>query len=424
MTCIGWSEKKNTPMRGLWGIGRLVGLAYCQNLAFVTKADGEGVVSRIDWDGRKFRDILSSSDDNMDLASAIQHIVAIKTEKVIPALPGFFEVQMKGIVRHGNDALFNETLVNEYIGQVAPVPFHPDAPFREEIINFLSGYVDVSGYDIFLGESCEPIYRPHRQAFPVSANQKDQFSNLDCIRVAKGNAKPTAIGWVLHHSYYGALKSSPSIRGFRARSGNMQIGNERILSRIFPEERFNNWAVGELHLIDPKIYPNGQRSDFEDTPAFRDVINQLVPLVGRTVANKCRANSSTRNKRKLIEKRLKKMSESLEVLGENLLSKEKRDSVLSDLETELTQIRSNTADFFPKDYNEASDNTDNLSRLISKLKRARRKPPFAHLPKTQQKLVRNIIDLIYDESDEPKAARDLITRIANSVAQDSKKNKH
>ena len=72
-----------------------------------------------------------------------------------------------------------------------------------------------------------------------------------------------AVGFLLHHSYLGAIHRNTKLSGLRARVGNIQIGSNLIFLDLFPETRFNAWTVGELHVLSDKLIPNGRRDDFE-----------------------------------------------------------------------------------------------------------------------------------------------------------------
>lgn len=416
MKTFGWSEKMGMQLRGLWGIGRLSGLAYCKRLVFRTKAQGEDIISRMEWDGQRFREILCSSDQEMDLSEAVKRITITSAESVDIEQPSFFEVQINQVVRHGNDALLNEKIVSDYLAQIAPVPFHSDAPFRKQIQEFLTPHIDVSGYRICLNKISEPICKPHRKELIYSTNYEDHFSDVECFEIKNRKNESAAVGWILHHSYLGALKNSPTLRGIRMRSGNMQIGNERTLSNIFPEERFNSWSVGELHILDPLLRPNGQRSGLEDTPAFRDIKNKLVPIVGQTIAKKCRANSSARNKARAMLDRLKTVEMNLDILESNILSPAKANAVLDDIKQEMTHPQFDltiSPDMLDKSI---SDKIKKILARLEKIKKVNGKSPCLHgLSKPQWKLVNNIADLIHDHSPNSKVVGELIFEIRSFI---------
>jgi len=421
MKTIGWSEKNGTSLRGIWGIGRLAGLAYCKHLVFQTKAHGEKTISQIEWDGQKFRGLLSASGQSMDLPEIVEQIATISSEKVAAEQPAFFEVQVNQVVRHGNDALLNEEMVGEYLAQVAPVPFHDDAPFGKQIKAFLMPHVDVTGHRIYLNEKKEPIYKPHQTTFVYSKNHQDRFFDFEPFAVKCASDKLSAVGWILHHSYMGALKNSPLIRGMRVRSGNMQIGDERILSGIFPEERFNGWSVGELHILDPLLRPNGQRSNLEDTPAFRSLKNKLTPIVGRNIAKKCRDNSIVRNKIRRTLEQLNAFDISMDILEEGVLSPKKANEISAHIELEVNNSLSDQVAISSAQQDQIRDATEKiLARLEKVRKSAKKSARFNHLSKTRLNLLNAIADLIYEHSPNPKVKSELIFRIRALVEGEKK----
>ena len=62
MTSFGASAKRGTNARGFRGVGRLSGLAYCQELIFRSRNVGEAQVSELRWDCRKAKSLLRSTD--------------------------------------------------------------------------------------------------------------------------------------------------------------------------------------------------------------------------------------------------------------------------------------------------------------------------------------------------------------------------
>ncbi len=423
MKTIGWSEKNGMSLRGFWGIGRLAGLAYCKQLVFRTKFDGENIISRMDWDGQKFRQILSESEQQTGLSEVIDQVTEISSVQTESEKSSFFEIQMNNVIRHGNDLLFNEDAVREYLGQVPPVPFHVDAPFRERIEEFLTPYVDVSGYRIFLNEMPEPIPKPHREEFIYSANYQDHFSDVEFFEVKNDKGEAVVVGWLLHHSYFGAMKNNPAIHGLRVRSGNMQIGDERILSCIFPEERFNSWTVGELHILDRNVRPNGQRNGLEDTPAFRNIKNKLVPIVGRAIAKRCRENSLKRNfTRKIIES-LKSIGMSLDVIDLKVLSPEKTTLILADIDQKIACCQSGLPEFPNEGQKNCSSGIEQMLTRLRKHKNSNsvQQHQWSNLPKAQRNLVSNIADLIYDHSPSPKTASELLFNIRSLIEKSDNK---
>ena len=121
-----------------------------------------------------------------------------------------------------------------------------------------------------------------------------------CRRVPSiDGQQDAAIGWIAHSSYRGAIPKSNRIRGIRVRLGNIQVGDDRVFDHLFEEERFNRWCVGEVHILDQRIIPNGRRDYFEQNPHLRNLENHLSPIFGQ-IAARCRAASSNRIKEKKL----------------------------------------------------------------------------------------------------------------------------
>lgn len=401
MTTIGQSEKVQDGLRGFWGIGRLIGLAYCRSLVFTTKAKRERTINSIEWDCVKFREILNDSTQKCSFSDAIDSISTITSTKGDASEPAFFEVKINNVIRHGNDVLFNEEKVKSYISQVAPVPFHGDAPFLKEITHKLSGHVDVSGYNVMLNEESDYVCKPYRKEFFQSASRQDKFSDIEFIEIPNRNGGCAVVGWILHHSYLGALKNALEIRGIRVRVGNMQIGSERILADIFPEDRFNSWAVGELHILDRKIRPNGQRTGWEDAPAYRDIKNKLAAAVGNAIAQKCRFNSAGRNKFRLLENKLKNIELQLHIVETNILPPKKSTHIIEQIKKDISDV--------------SHPLQKKIMKRVDKFEINGATWKFDKISAPKRKIVKDIVEIIYDNSPNAETAMALISKIETSI---------
>lgn len=292
LVAFGLSSKRGTEARGFRGIGRLGGLGFAQRVVFRTRFVGEETISEIAWDCRSLRAILLDAGERSDLAEVVRRVVSVRSIEDRAAPEHFFEVQLQSVGRVRSDRLLDATALTGYLEQVAPLPLSPTLRFAEEISTYVGEFVSRRRIDVTVNGS-EPLYRPHRTGFAVTGNKTDRFSEVELLKYMGLNGGLAAIGWILHHGYRGALKSSEAIRGLRARVGDIQIGDETLFTRIFPESRFNGWIVGELHIVDRGIIPNGRRDDFEATAAHAHFLNQLVPL-GRELGRRCRASSMER----------------------------------------------------------------------------------------------------------------------------------
>ena len=151
----------------------------------------------------------------------------------------------------------------------------------------------------FDGEE-QPIRRQYGASIVLSGNKEDHFQAFEEVRVPSiDGSGDAAVGWMAHSSYLGAIPKANRIRGIRARVGNIQVGDERVFDHLFEEERFNRWCVGEMHILDSRIIPNGRRDYFERNPHLRNLENHLAPIFGQITA-RCRTASSNSNREKRV----------------------------------------------------------------------------------------------------------------------------
>ena len=140
--------------------------------------------------------------------------------------------------------------------------------------------------EILSGASGETVSRPHVAAVEVRVGVTDPFNEVQLIKIDAIDEGTAAAGRILHHGYTGALPVSCNVRGLRVRCGNIQVGDDRIFEELYPESRFNAWSVGEFHVIDSRIIPNGwcDRLFVSVTP-LDSTLNRLQLVRRRKMSN-------------------------------------------------------------------------------------------------------------------------------------------
>jgi len=321
MTSFGASAKRGTNARGFRGVGRLSGLAYCQELLFRTRSTEESLVSELRWDCRKAKSLLRSADFSGDLSEVVAQSVQVRRIDGKKSPEHFFEVELRGIPRLRNDWLLNPTVIEEYLSQVAPLPFAPQFRFAEDIATMLGEHVGLTNITLKVGSNNDPTFRPHRDSFDV-AGGSETFQELQKIHIPGSDGGTAAVGWILHHGYKGAVPNS-NLKGLRLRSGNIQVGTSGILEDLFVETRFNSWCVGEIHVIDSRIIPNGRRDHYEQNVHYTNLINQLSP-VARDISTRCRQSSIRRNWLRQFERQHDQIKRDLEIIKQGSISAPER----------------------------------------------------------------------------------------------------
>ena len=293
LLALGGSEKRGTSARGFRGVGRLAGLGYTREVIFRASAAGETITSELRWDCRGLKAALLAPDNVLSAADVIRSVTSYEQHDGADVNEHFFEVELKGVVRLSRDQLISPSAVSAYLSQVAPVPFAPKFSFGAEITTALSEHMNTGTLLIHIDGAAEPIYRLHRDRIACDDKRQVAFERVDIVELPGIDGNVAAVAWVLHHQYEGALPASTMVKGLRLRSGNIQVGGYALLEDLFPEARFNAWTVGEVHVLDSRIVPNGRRDHFEQNGHYNNLLNHLLPTA-RTITRKCRTSSVRR----------------------------------------------------------------------------------------------------------------------------------
>jgi hypothetical protein len=421
LTALGGSKKRGTKARGFRGVGRLAGLAFCQELVFRSRQDGENTVHELRWDSREVRSSLRSADNYSDLREIVAK--TIQTREV----PGrnwperFFEVELRGMVRHRDDRLLNEGLVAQYLSQVSPVPFSPDFRFGDQIRSFLETHgVRLGTIDLEIVGS-GPIRRPHRDSIAIGKSGETHFQELTTLYTPGRDGDVAAATWILHHDYRGALPSNSLVEGWRLRCGDIQVGDNGLLQSLFPESRFNSWCVAETHVLDPRILPNGRRDHFEQNSFYFDLINHLAPH-GRDISQRCRTSSLTRNLVRSIEEGLTECQQNLRVIEKGMIA----DATSAKLTTKIKSV----LDQLQRQACRSSIATDQQLRYQMQIKRLRQRTVrfnaaqrgqklFVNFSPSQRAIVTEVFNTIYQTMDDLQVAQSLIDKIVFRLNQKS-----
>lgn len=303
LVSIGASQKRGTKLRGFRGVGRLSGLGYCQELVFRGRTDGDSKVTEIRWDGRALRDKMRDQQYVGDLATLVKDVVT-ETRISGDGFPArFFEVELRKISRLRNDILLNEEAVRGYISQVAPVPFGDKFSLAKEIDCKLELRGIRPPICIELDDGHGPIVHRVQDYIQFSDTVTDPIRSVEYVELLGMDGEVCAFGWIADHSYAGSIPKRLGLGGIRLRAGNIQVGDETILASLFPESRFSGWVIGDIHVISPKILPNGRRDDFEPTASYAHLQSELV-LQAKKLTQRIRERSAHRNQLRAVQQNL------------------------------------------------------------------------------------------------------------------------
>jgi len=276
---IAQSDKVIGKDKGFRGIGRLGGLGYCEELLFETSCAGEEVKSVLKWDAKLLKRMVhdrTTKESAIDVIATVTSFFDTEKEELNKH---YFKVTLSGV---SNPDLLDFAAVKDYLQMVAPLPFAGGFIFRTKIKEDAALHgVTLDEYTVFLNQ--DKLYKEYTTQLYKEVNGKR--SSIGEIKdVFFFNQKDKA-GNLLYWGWRSVsniqnirLTSVNKARGLRLRKGNIQIGDEYVLSKCFRDTRFNHYVIGEVHALSPALVPNGRRDDFEDSDLYTDFKTKLKSI--------------------------------------------------------------------------------------------------------------------------------------------------
>ncbi len=359
---IGYSDKTLQTDRGFRGIGRLCGLAYCNELRFISTAHGDIMQSTAIFDAAKLRDIFHGK-RKYTVKEALDEILSFETS-VTDADAHFFRVELIDIVETNSD-LLNVAKVRDYLSFVAPVTYSPHFYYQTEIyahaaaLNFtITEYrINVNG---------EPLDKPYKTKIKRSKNVDDDIFGVDFRDFRDADENLIAWCWIGLSTFKGVISKDKDLeegkmRGIRLRTGNIQIGDTEVFKHLFVEpSRGTNYFIGEVHTVDKNLIPNSRRDYFEENDAcitledsLREYFKELYKLYHFASDARSAFNATKRPENFLA--------------GIELHTPEYQDTHLAEHEAELAALESTAAEkkqFIDEQRQEAQDNPVAISSQV------------------------------------------------------------
>jgi molecular chaperone HtpG len=318
---------------------------------------------------------------------------------------------LSGVIRQGDDRLVRSETVADYIAQVAPVPFAPEFTLGRTIDSWTGR--GASHLRISVNGN-EPIFRLHRDVLEPAGKSAIHLRELETFEVPGVDGGVAARGWIAHHDYHGAIPVS-SLKGLRARAGDIQVGGSALLEDVFPEPRFGAWTIGEVHIQDRRIIPNGRRDGFEHNIHFANLLNHLAPR-GREIAKRCRTQSSARQRKRTFETQAVVTEQLLVILEQQLLPSGPRAGLLNRASAHIRELEKIAGSISCEDTESLKERASAFRRRFDAVSEARNEEPLQHLPSEGRELIGRVLTLIYEHSKDHSAAKELVDHILVGLA--------
>lgn len=335
---IGDSDKDGVSERGFRGIGRLGGLAYANQVQFITSSMGDSKKTIMTCDCVRMQQLLQKS--NKETSDIMQTFIKISSfdDPSEDIEKHYFEVRMTGVSIESG--LLDEEKVVRYLQETAPIDFDGQQFTQAQSIRdfFASKGFPIPCYKILRGTRKHPIYKLYSRSLTTGlqsrTRENDFVRSVEFVYKEDSKGKPLYIGWLAITDFTGII-ADEALQGIRLRKGNILVGDHTTFAKFFPSEghNANRMFAGEIHILHDDLIPNSQRDDFEPNETY----NELKSILGewaRSINKKYRrgtseANSALRNLSR-INAEQKKLEEQIE--SGVITSDAKREKIANELD--------------------------------------------------------------------------------------------
>jgi len=276
---ISASSKNGIDQAGEFGIGRLVGGGFCQQLIFLTSFKGEPIATKITFDVDAIWSMLEDDDHDYLASEVISKCTSIEQEKSEED-EHFFEVSLINIKKSAASALLDKNEVVNYLNVVAPVNYK--SQFKNNLIysslNLCPEYTELYEGIEYIKITVNETWLEKQYDLEIEGT-KDEISNLEFFKIANEEYGLLGWGWFALTRFSVQIPKSDMLAGIRLRKHNIQIGDASLLSgrKYWSEDRGNSYFYGEIFVTHPNISPNAARDGLApsaETEAFNRLLSQ------------------------------------------------------------------------------------------------------------------------------------------------------
>ncbi len=430
---IAQSDKQLDTEKGFRGIGRLCGLAYCRELVFSTTAKNENVISTMHIDAEKLRSRFYG-DKKYTVQEVLDDVITVEkkiSEDVVAE--HWFKVEMMDI-NVENDVLLDVATIKDYLSFVAPVEYSNQFWFYTKIYDYAQSLnFKIDEYKINLNGNS--LAKKYKTKFKTSQGE-DEIFDLSFKEFYNDDEQLIAWSWIGLSKFRGVIEQNSKtpnnkMRSIRLRKGNIQIGDENALQKLFSEERGIHYFIGEVFVVDRNLIPNSQRDYFIENSAlkiFENVLTDYFEELHKLYYRASELNSAVKGVKSLetAEEKFKN-----QVFVSRIHQAEEEEKLAATRDKAEGYARK-----VERRHQEALDNPNDIlsqvtRRIIEKKDEDSKSPqitlvtpvtdapkdssnPFPNLNRKERKLVCNILDVIRKNID-AKKFEELQSKIVEAV---------
>lgn len=255
-------SQKNGDAIGRYGIGRLTGAKYCDELIFETSVLGEDVKSIVKFNAKKAREIIAS-DQELECTDVVD-LVTTYVRETENRDYHYFRVTMNNVTeRH----LLEEDKAKAYLAETIPVDFSAQfkdyvlSPAFEECQEFEKFYSELVSCNVMLNGTS--IKKTYESAVINSSNQEEKVGKARFFKL-ENDGELLAWGWYAMTVSAKQYISTVPFRKIRLRQLNMAIGNETYFDNLYSKDVDSSYFIGEVYAIHKEIEPTTGREGLTD----------------------------------------------------------------------------------------------------------------------------------------------------------------
>lgn len=343
-------SQKNGESIGRYGIGRLTGAKYCDEVIFETSAKGEDKKSIVKFNAKMAREIIDS-DEEMECTDVVDKVTTCTREDEL-ADQHYFRVTLNKVFEQH---LLDENGARQYLAETVPVDFSSTFkdyllnPAFEEFPEYAEMYNKVPCCTVILNGA--PIKKLYNSSVINSSNQEERIGKIRFFKL-KNEDELLAWGWYAMTVTAKQFVSSVPFRKIRLRQLNMAVGDLTYFDNLYRKDADAPYFIGEVYAIHPQIEPTTGREGLVDNlykKLFEHKIKELFERLNKEYNELSKFGSQvleplTTNMR-LLRSENKSVETNLKTPEESKESSAKYKKALNDakdkLANELTKIRKN-----------------------------------------------------------------------------------
>jgi hypothetical protein len=326
---IGYSKKPFGEYAGWRGIGKAAGLAVAEKLIVTTSPLGTPEAYQLEFNSAEMLKVVRdfrAKNQNISLNQLIEQHSRLETldEK---KNEHYTTVELHKINPESSE-LLDAARIEAHLSQVSPVPFDLKFKFGKRITENLSEHVD-DYLPVRIRVNHKLIFKPYRKKWK-SEDKSISVREPEFLPVYDDSGELIAYSWYCMNSGRGQIDVECTIAGqpvdvsglvYRVR--DIRIGDAQLtrqtLWRTTPERAF--YAMGEVHVLDPRVEPTADRNDFKDNFA-RYEMYQASKIISTEINRKAGRQSAELRAVEKIEESYKTVQNLDKELGEGKIPKE------------------------------------------------------------------------------------------------------